>query len=628
MVEHPLQLLLVGLVLLQLALMITTLSSTATSLTTIGAILDAAGTTFRVWAPFASSVAVVGDFNRWSDAANPLTRETNGYWFTKVPNAQVGQKYQYSITNGSQTYRRNDPRAKQVVNSSGDSVIHSADFAWETTGRAASYKIPNWNEMVIYEMHIGTFNDAPGGEPGNFASAIARLDYLQDLGINVIEIMPTAEFAGDFSWGYNPAYPYAIESIYGGPQSLKQFVQASHQRGIAVILDVVYNHFGPSDLDLWQFDGWSQNGKGGIYFYNDWRSTTPWGDTRPDYGREEVRQYIHDNVLMWLEEYQIDGLRWDATAYIHNVYGRNNDPSTDIAEGWNLMQSINNEIDTKYPNKISIAEDLRNKDWITKSTGAGGAGFDAQWADSFFVPVRAAIIPPDDSTRNMDAIRDAIYHRFNGNAFERVIYTESHDEVANGKARIPYSIWPERPDSWFSKKRSTLGAALVFTAPGIPMLFQGQEILEDEWFRDDDPVDWEKLNRFQGIHDLYRDLIRLRRNRANTTRGLLGQSVNVYHVNNSNKLLGFHRWDNGGPGDDVVIVANLANQSYDSYNIGFPREGLWKVRFNSDWQGYSSDFGNHFSYDTTANRFPKDGLSYSGNIGIGPYSVILLSQDS
>ena len=137
---------------------------------------------------------------------------------------------------------------------------------------------------MIYELHVGSFT-APDGGLGTFASLTDKLDHLVELGVNAVELMPVMEFAGDRSWGYNPAHLFAVESSYGGPDALKRFVRTCHQRGIAVIIDVVYNHFGPSDLDLWQFDGWSENDKGGIYFYNDWRSSTPWGDARPDYGR-------------------------------------------------------------------------------------------------------------------------------------------------------------------------------------------------------------------------------------------------------------------------------------------------------------------------------------------------------
>jgi 1,4-alpha-glucan branching enzyme len=159
------------------------------------------------------------------------------------------------------------------------------------------------------------------------------------------------------------------------------------------------------------------------------------------------------------------------------------------------------------------------------------------------------------------------------------------------------------------------------------MIFQGQEILEDEWFRDQDPIDWTRLERYAGIHQLYRDLIRLRRNWRDATRGLRGPHVNVYHVNDDDNVIAFHRWEHGGPRDDVVVVLNVANRAFADYRIGFPRGGLWRVRFNSDWSGYSDDFGNHFSYDTVAGGGPADGLPHSGNVGIGPYTAIILSQD-
>jgi hypothetical protein len=160
------------------------------------------------------------------------------------------------------------------------------------------FKMPPHNELVIYELHIGTFRRTSPDKPGTFDDAIGGLDHLKRLGVNAVEVMPIAEFAGDLSWGYNPALPFAIGQAYGGADGFKRFVKAAHERGIAVILDVVYNHFGPSDLHLWQFDGWSENGLGGIYFYNDDRANTPWGQTRPDYGRPEVRQYIRDNAVM------------------------------------------------------------------------------------------------------------------------------------------------------------------------------------------------------------------------------------------------------------------------------------------------------------------------------------------
>ena len=204
--------------------------------------------------------------------------------------------------------------------------------------------------------------------------AVQKLDHLQRLGVNVMEVMPLAQFAGELSWGYNPSCVFAVETNYGGPAGFKRFVKAAHRAGLAVILDVVYNHFGPSDLDLWQFDGWSENGMGGIYFYNDWHAETPWGPTRPDYGRKEVRQFIRDNALMWLEEYHVDGLRFDMTLYIHNVRA-SDDPGGDLPDGWSLVQWINREVRQRYPGRITIAEDLQNDDRITKPVDQAGGGF-------------------------------------------------------------------------------------------------------------------------------------------------------------------------------------------------------------------------------------------------------------
>jgi 1,4-alpha-glucan branching enzyme len=587
----------------------------------LGSMPYTGGVGFRVWAPNASAVAVAGDFNSWSATTDALVYEGNGFWSQDVTTAAVGDEYKYVITNGASTYWRVDPWAKDVTNSVGNGIVYDESaYTWSS----GSFSTPPWNEMVIYEMHIGTFNDALGGSPGDFDDAIARLNHLQDLGINAVKVMPLCEFAGDFSWGYNPAHPFAIEEVYGGPDKYKEFIDECHARGIAVIQDVVYNHLGPSDLDLWQFDGWNVGGKGGIYFYQDYRSSTPWGDTRPDYGRGEVRTYLRDNAIRWLQDFRVDGLRWDSTVNIRTV---NNGGGGTIPDGWSLMQWINVEIDGSQPWKISIAEDLQNDPWITRNTGAGGAGFDAQWDAAFVHPVRDAIITGNDWDRNMWSVRDAITHNYNGDAFERVIYTESHDEVANGKARVPEEIWPGNAGSWWSQKRSTMGAGIVMTAPGIPMIFQGQEVLEDGFFADTDPVDWTKESTFSGIETMYRDLIRLRRNWYNNTRGLRGQNTNVFHINNTDKVIAYHRWDSGGAGDDVIVVVNMANTSYSSYNLGMPNGGLWRVRFNSDWNGYSSSFGNHPAWDTWANWGAKDGLNYNANLSIGPYTVVILSQD-
>jgi 1,4-alpha-glucan branching enzyme len=547
-----------------------------------------------------------------------MESEQNGYWYLNVENAKVGDEYRYLLKTEKGDISRIDPYAREVTNSIGNGVVHDLNYDWE----GVENQLPPWNEMVIYELHIGTFNDQNPKDdlPAKFDSVIRKFDHLKRLGINAIQVMPVAEFAGDRSWGYNPAHIFAVESAYGGPKAFKDFIKAAHKHGFAVILDVVYNHFGPSDLDLWQFDGWTENNLGGIYFYNDWRSETPWGNTRPDYGRGEVRQFIRDNAMMWLEEYRVDGLRMDMTLYIRSVRA---DGEPNLPDGWSLIQWMNREIAEKYPGRITIAEDLQNNEYLTKKVQDSGAGYGAQWDARFVHPIREAVILPEDARRSMASVADAVQFKYNNDAFQRVIYSESHDEVANGKARVPQEINPCDPTGWYAQKRSTLAAALVFTSPGIPMLFQGQEFLEGEWFRDTVPVDWDKQEEFRGIVRMYRDLIHLRLNKKGLTRGLCGQHVQVMHCNDVQNVITFKRWDRGGPNDEVIVVANFSHEAYENYQVGFTMAGEWKLIFNSDWKGYSKEFQNHPSGDVNAVEPGYDNQPYRATVNLGPYAVLM-----
>lgn len=582
----------------------------------MGATLYNGGVTFRVWAPNATRVFVAGDFNGWNMGANELGNEFNGNFSGDIAGAHRWQKYKYVIhSKWGETLWKTDPRSARVTNSIGESVIHDPGaYHWQHW----NFQIPPRNEMVVYEMHIGTYNDSPGFGPGNWRSAVAKLDHLVELGVNMVEVLPVNEFAGDFSWGYNPAFLFAPESAYGTPEDVKFFIDEAHKRGIGVLIDVVHNHYGPSDLSMWCFDG-DCHGNGGIYFFTDWRADTPWGRSRPDYGRPQVRDFIKDSAMMWLNEYRADGLRFDATKWVRTQEG-----SSSIPEGYSLLQWINDEVDRTQPWKMIVAEDFGG-DFVTRSTSSGGMGFDSQWSD-FYRPLRHAAITQHDGDRNMNDVAAAIRKKYNGQATQRMIYTESHDEVANGQTRVPEMIWPGNSGSWQSKKRSTLAAGVMFTSPGIPMLFQGQEFLEDDHFTAENPLDWSRKDHFPGIFNMYRDMIRLRRNWYNNTRGLRGEHVNTYHVNNGEKVIAYHRWDKGGAGDDVVVVANFSGQPKWNYRVAFPRWGKWHLRFNSDWSGYSPDFGNTATYAADAVGTPWDGMAQSATVNIGPYTVLIFSQ--
>ena len=440
---------------------------------------DGEGFTFRVWAPHADQVYVAGSFTtpEWDEGKIPLAREGNetGFWSVFVPQAKERDHYKFVISRAGQAdLWKLDPYCRQVMryaDSKNGSFRHSECvivnpnlFIWDEK----QFRMPASNELVIYELHLGTFsNNGVAGQ--RFLDLISKLDYLVDLGINAIQVMPCVEFETDTSMGYNPSLLFAIEDNYGDEQNVQRFVNEANRREIAVIFDVVYNHLGPDDLGdcYWRFDGWYEGEHGGIYFYQDDRAQTDFGATRPDYGRVEVRQMLRDNAMMWLDEYHANGLRVDSSVNIRRSQ------QGDLPDGWRLMQWINGD---KPPDRITIAEDLEDNELITKEVAAGGAGFNAQWDVGFHVAIRNAVVETDDQARSMSAICDALNKRYNNDAFQRVIYSESHDEVTEnfGKklGRMPEKISPGNADSWISRKRSTLAAALVLTSPGIPMLFQ------------------------------------------------------------------------------------------------------------------------------------------------------------
>ena len=604
---------------------------------------DAAGVTFRVWAPHALKVAVAGTFNGWAPDTLALGSEGNGFWSADVVGAAANDEYKFVLSDASAgTLWHMDPYVTRIRHSGG--ALNGVIDEPAVSASAPGYVTPAWNELVIYELHIRTFLPGDGliqdanGNPiktgdgsfiGSFQAVTSKLDYLQALGVNAIELLPLGEFMGDISAGYNPAYIFAIEDEYGGPDGFRDFVNEAHKRGIAVIVDVVYNHLGNPAADMWRFDGWSENDKGGIYFYNDSRSKTAWGDTRFDYGRGEVRSYLKDNALRWLQQRLADGLRWDSVGSIRNVNDQNDDHDNDIADGWSLCQWINASIRQSQPWKISIAEDLKENEWITKA-GDSGAGFNSQWSSRFVNDVRNSLIPADDRSRDMQRLSDTISQGFNGDAFQRVIFTESHDADSNGEQqRLPEMITPGDAWSWAAKKRSTLGAAILLTAPGIPMLFMGQEFLAAGRFNEDQALDWTNAWRFTGIITLYRDLIRLRRNWFNNTRGLRGQNTNCFHINATDKLIGFHRWDTGGQGDDVVVLLNCSDRAFTHYRMGLPSGGgVWRVRLNSDARIYDEFFADSPTFEVDARAEPLDGLGFSGAVNIGAYTAVILSQDA
>jgi len=323
---------------------------------------------------------------------------TNGVWSGDISSARTGQEYKYYVNNGtcsSGSSWRRDPRNRKLdCHNNNNSVIYDPKaFNWG----GDNFTTPGLSDTVVYELHVGSFYSPNGINNGTFSNAVARLDQVQQLGVSAVELLPMVEFPGAASWGYNPSDPYAPDTCaYGGADGLKFLVQSCHQRGLAVLLDTVHNHYGPGNLDLWDFDCWDggQNG-GGIYFYQPTGACcTAWGP-RPNFSQPQVASYIQDSFRMWLDEYHVDGFRWD-TPY-DMMYATSNGVTVFIPEAQSLIQQINGMIKTQYVGKINIAE---NSGSVT--------GFDSQWYYPFEQNIVPQLTTTSDSQRSMSTVSTAI----------------------------------------------------------------------------------------------------------------------------------------------------------------------------------------------------------------------------
>jgi 1,4-alpha-glucan branching enzyme len=265
-----------------------------------------------------------------------------------------------------------------------------------------------------------------------------------------------------------------------------------------------------------------------------------------------------------------------------------------------------------------VAEDLKGYGAITQPTSAGGFGFDAQW-DGFGYTMTSVLVPFSDDGRDMGAIEYAVR-----GGFDRLLWTENHDSVGNGGARFPVRVDGANPESFAARRRSMLAAALMLTAPGVPMLFMGQDALATSGFSDPPRTLASPTPVGTKVRAFYKDLIALRRNAAGGTAGLAEPKVDILHRNDANKVIAYRR--NGPSNEEVIVIINLRNRAYTRYDIGVPASGTWRVRLDSDWKAYGDDFGGGTTAPITTLAKTTDGRPYTLPVALAAYGILVLSH--
>ena len=322
------------------------------------------------------------------------------------------------------------------------------------------------------------------------------------------------------------------------------------------------------------------------------------------------------SVDSWMGELRCDGFRWDSVSNIRALDGAGSTPG-----GHDLLVAANDRIHAR--GGLSIAEDLKGYSKITASPTQGGFGFDAQW-DGFGWAVPETLALASDDARDLGKIQGALEGSYDGDAFARLLFTEDHDTVGNGGARLPNQIDPVDPTSVIARKRSMLGAVLLLTTPGVPMLFQGQESLATGTFESHATPLAKPTSKGLAIRTFYRDMIRLRRNLDGRSGGLAETGIDVFQRNDPAKVLAYRRF--GASGEEVVVIVNLKNKAYTQYDIGVDDAGPWNVRLNTDSTTYGSDFADGQTGSIDATLADKDGKPYTLPLRLGAYSAMVLTR--
>lgn len=575
-----------------------------------GAHVEEKGVLFRVYAPNAHAVALIGDFNDWQPA--PLAREENpGVWYIWVEGAKPGQRYKYRIDEArGRTRDRSDPfgfgaelrpATASVIADIGRFTFTDAD--WMKTRADDFYNKP----LNIYEVHLGSWRRTEDGGWLTFRTAAPLLiEYAKEHGFTHLELLPLSEHPSDESWGYQTTGFFSPTARYGTAEDLQFFVNECHRAGIGVLLDFVPVHFAPDDFSLFEFDGTS------IYEYPyDDVGRSEWGSCNFNFDRPEVRSFLQSSANYWLSVYHFDGLRMDAVR--NAIYWQGNESRGENPGGLSFLRGLNSGLKALDPSVILIAEDSSTYLKVTAPTAYDGLGFDFKWDLGWMHDTLEFFkIPPDQRGAHYGKLCWSMHYFHN----ELYLLPLSHDEVVHGKATILQRMWGEYEQK-FPQGRTLY--TYMFTHPGKKLNFMGNEFGQLREWDEGREQDWDLLK--YPLHDSFREYFSTLA-RLYTVHPAL--YANEYHPD-------AFRWlENGAPtecvyvyergmGDDrLIVLLNLSGLHHKAFRFGYDRKAAIREVLNSDWQQYGGATREK-SRTVRAKAAPYKEWPYSFTVELAPF---------
>jgi 1,4-alpha-glucan branching enzyme len=591
-------------------------------------------THFAVWAPNASAVSVVGDFNGWERRRDPLAprQDSSGIWEGTIEDVGPGALYKYHVVagDGHGATDKADPYALRAeLPPRTASVVWDLDYEWQDAswmrarGAANSLSAP-WS---IYEVHIGSWRRVPeeGNRSLNYRElAHALADYLAETGFTHVELLPVMEHPFYGSWGYQVTGYFAPSARYGTPQDFMYFVDYLHQRGIGVVLDWVPSHFPTDEHGLARFDGTH------LYEHADPRQGfhPEWMSSIFNYGRAEVRNFLASNALFWLEKYHIDALRVDAVAsMLYLDYARragewipNRFGGRENLDAVEFLRQLNLAVYRDHPETQTIAEESTAWPMVSRPTYLGGLGFGLKWNMGWMHDtLKYFQQDPVHRKYHHSRLTFSLWYAFT----ENFVLPLSHDEVVHGKGsligRMPGDEWQQ-----FASLRLLFG--YMWTHPGKKLLFMGGEFGQRREWQHEESLEWHVLEYplHAGVKRWVRDLNRLYR-----------ETPALYELDFSEagfswidcddadeSVISFLRRDRSG--GVAVIACNFTPVPRERYRVGVPHGGRWRERLNSDAVDYGgSGLGNLGALD--AAQIPSHGHGFSLHLKLPPLAVVVLT---